>query len=70
MSNVKFHEIIVKQFVGKCIMPSSIHMLHLYRLCIMLSCTDLDVKLVQCTRVVRKRRFPMIFHNEKHVYWH
>jgi hypothetical protein len=22
------------------------------------------------TRVVRKRRFPMIFHNEKHVYWH
>jgi hypothetical protein len=23
-----------------------------------------------CTRVVRKRRFPMIFHNEKHVYCH
>jgi hypothetical protein len=22
------------------------------------------------TKVVRKRRFPMIFHNEKHVYWH
>jgi hypothetical protein len=22
------------------------------------------------TRVVRKIRFPMIFHNEKHVYWH
>jgi hypothetical protein len=22
------------------------------------------------TRVVRKRRFPMICHNEKHVYWH
>jgi hypothetical protein len=22
------------------------------------------------TRVVRKRRFPMIFYNEKHVYWH
>jgi hypothetical protein len=22
------------------------------------------------TRVVRKRRFPMIFHNEKQVYWH
>jgi hypothetical protein len=21
-------------------------------------------------KVVRKRRFPMIFHNEKHVYWH
>jgi hypothetical protein len=21
-------------------------------------------------RVVRKIRFPMIFHNEKHVYWH
>jgi hypothetical protein len=23
-----------------------------------------------CTRVVRNIRFPMIFHNEKHVYWH
>jgi hypothetical protein len=22
------------------------------------------------TRVVRKIRFPIIFHNEKHVYWH
>jgi hypothetical protein len=22
------------------------------------------------TKVVRKIRFPMIFHNEKHVYWH
>jgi hypothetical protein len=22
------------------------------------------------TKVVHKRRFPMIFHNEKHVYWH
>jgi hypothetical protein len=22
------------------------------------------------TRVVRKIRLPMIFHNEKHVYWH
>jgi hypothetical protein len=22
------------------------------------------------TRVVRKIRFQMIFHNEKHVYWH
>jgi hypothetical protein len=22
------------------------------------------------TRVVRRRRFPIIFHNEKHVYWH
>jgi hypothetical protein len=22
------------------------------------------------TRVVRKVRFPMIFHTEKHVYWH
>jgi hypothetical protein len=22
------------------------------------------------TRVVRKIRFPMICHNEKHVYWH
>jgi hypothetical protein len=22
------------------------------------------------TRVVRKIRVPMIFHNEKHVYWH
>jgi hypothetical protein len=24
----------------------------------------------EITRVVRKKRFPMIFHNEKHVYWH
>jgi hypothetical protein len=24
----------------------------------------------QYTRVVCKRRLPMIFHNEKHVYWH
>jgi hypothetical protein len=23
-----------------------------------------------CTRVVRKIRLPMSFHNEKHVYWH
>jgi hypothetical protein len=22
------------------------------------------------TRAVRKIKFPMIFHNEKHVYWH
>jgi hypothetical protein len=22
------------------------------------------------SKVVRKLRFPMIFHNEKHVYWH
>jgi hypothetical protein len=25
---------------------------------------------IRNTRVVRKIRFPMIFHNEKHVYWH
>jgi hypothetical protein len=25
---------------------------------------------VEFTKVVRKIRFPMIFHNEKHIYWH
>jgi hypothetical protein len=32
--------------------------------------TDQNLPSDLYTRVVRKRRFPMIFHNEKHVYWH
>jgi hypothetical protein len=29
-----------------------------------------SVEHIANTRVVRKIRLPMIFHNEKHVYWH
>jgi hypothetical protein len=34
------------------------------------SLNDKLIKLNRSTRVVRKIRFPMIFHNEKHVYWY
>jgi hypothetical protein len=29
-----------------------------------------ELYFLEYTKVVRKIRFPMIFHNEKHVYWH